>query len=149
MNENGHNLPANTSPRPPVVLNDAQRTIMEQRTPSDVVRTRKGRGGKQFRYVTHAYVTRTLNQAFGWAWDFEVLDTRIMPEDNPQEVFIRGRLTVRTKNGVIVKEQFGSASVKRSNQQITSLGDDLKAASSDALKKCASLLGLALDLYES
>lgn len=60
---------------------------MEQRTPPDAVRTRKGRGGKQFRYVT-----RTLNQAFGWAWDFEVLDTRIVPEDNPQEVFVRRRL---------------------------------------------------------
>ena len=128
---------------------EAQRSIMEQRTPGDAIRTRKGRGGRDFKYVTHAYVTRTLNTAFHLNWDFEVLDTRIIPETDPQEVFVRGRLTVRTKNGVITKEQFGSASVKRSNSQITSLGDDLKAAASDALKKCASLLGLALDLYES
>ena len=74
---------------------------------------------------------------------------RIIPEQDPQEVVIRGRLTVHAKHGTIVKEQFGSASVKRSNGSITSLGDDLKAATSDALKKCASLLGLALDLYES
>ena len=137
------------APRQPVVLNEAQRSIMEQRTPANAIRTRRGRGGREFKYVTHAYVTRILNQAFGWAWDFEVLDTRIVPEEDPQEVFVRGRLTVRTKSGVIVKEQFGSSSVKRSGSQITSLGDDLKAASSDALKKCASLLGLALDLYES
>ena len=149
MNDNGHNLPDHTPQRQPVVLNDAQRVVMEQRTPQEAIRTRQGRGGRQFRYVTHAYVTRTLNQAFGWAWDFEVLDTRIVPPDNPQEVVIRGRLTVRTKNGTIVKEQFGSSQVKRSGGQITSLGDDLKAATSDALKKCASLLGLALDLYES
>ena len=70
-------------------------------------------------------------------------------DDNPQEVIIRGRLTVHAKHGTIVKEQFGSSAVKRSNGNITSLGDDLKAATSDALKKCASLLGLALDLYES
>ena len=89
MNDNGHNLPASTPRRQPVVLNEAQRSIIEQRTPGDAVRTRKGRGGKQFRYVTHAYVTRTLNQAFGWAWDFEVLDTRIVPEADPQEVFDR------------------------------------------------------------
>ena len=149
MNENHQTLPANAPQRQPVVLNDAQRIVMEQRTPPDAIRTRQGRGGRQFKYVTHAYVTRTLNQAFGWAWDFEVLDTRIVPEENPQEVVIRGRLTVRTKNGTIVKEQFGSSQVKRSQGQITSLGDDLKAAGSDALKKCASLLGLALDLYES
>ena len=149
MNENGEHLPAPTTQRQPVVLNGAQRSIMEQRTPQDAIRTRRGRGGRDFRYVTHAYVTRTLNSAFHLNWDFEVLDTRIIPEDNPQEVFIRGRLTVRTKHGTIVKEQFGSAAVKRSNGAITSLGDDLKAAASDALKKCASLLGLALDLYES
>ena len=97
MNDNGHNLPATTPQRQPVVLNEAQRSIIEQRTPGDAVRTRKGRGNKQFRYVTHAYVTRTLNTAFHLNWDFEVLDTRIVPEDNPQEVFVRGRLTVRTK----------------------------------------------------
>jgi recombination DNA repair RAD52 pathway protein len=135
--------------RQPVAFNDAQRAVMQQRTPPEAVRTRQGRGGRQFRYVTHAYVTRTLNQAFGWNWDFEVIDTRIIPEDKPQEVIIRGRLTVHAKHGTIVKEQFGSSAVKRSNGQITSLGDDLKAATSDALKKCASLLGLALDLYES
>ena len=148
MESTNSNLPE-TAPRQPVVLNEAQRSIMEQRTPGNAIRTRRGKGGKEFRYVTHAHVTRTLNTAFGWAWDFEVLDTRIFPDDQPQEVFVRGRLTVRTKSGVIVKEQFGSASVKRSGKQIISLGDDLKAASSDALKKCASLLGLALDLYES
>ena len=64
MQENSQHLPVEAQ-RQPVVLNDAQRTIMEQRTPSDAVRTRQGRGGKQFRYVTHAYVTRTLNQAWG------------------------------------------------------------------------------------
>ena len=149
MQDNGQHLPGTTSPRQPVVLNDAPKIVMEQRTPPDAIRTRRGRGGRDFRYVTHAYVTRTLNQAFGWAWDFEVLDTRIVPESDPKEVIIRGRLTVRTKNGTIVKEQFGSSQVKRSGGQITSLGDDLKAAGSDALKKCASLLGLALDLYES
>lgn len=148
MNNNNQHLPVE-APRQPAVLNEAQRSIIEQRTPRDAVRTRKGRGGRDFRYVTHAYVTRTLNAAFHLNWDFEVLDTRIVPEDNPQEVFIRGRLTVRTKHGTIIKEQFGSAQVKRSNGSITSLGDDLKAAASDALKKCASLLGLALDLYES
>jgi hypothetical protein len=58
---------------------------------------------------------------------------------------------VHTPHGDLVKTQFGSAEVKRARKTglPLSIGDDLKAASSDALKKASSLLGLALDLYRS
>jgi hypothetical protein len=44
---------------------------------------------------------------------------------------------------------FGSKEIERSKdtKAIVSLGDDLKAASTDALKKAASLLGVGLYLY--
>jgi len=50
----------------------------------------------------------------------------------------------------IVKEQWGGASIKRysSTKAIISLGDDIKAATTDSLKKCASLLGIGLHLYD-
>ncbi len=132
-------------------LNDAQRMILEQRTPTDAIRYRQGRGGgKDLAYVSHAWVTRVLNEAFGFRWSWDVTDTMIMPDLlDPHEVIVRGRLTVTTPDGgTVVKEQFGSTDVKRyKNGGVISLGDDLKAASSDALKKAASLLGVALDLY--
>jgi hypothetical protein len=59
---------------------------------------------------------------------------------------------VHTPHGDLIKTQFGSAEVKRARKTglpRRSIGDDLKAASSDALKKASSLLGLALDLYRS
>jgi hypothetical protein len=130
-------------------LNEAQRAVLSQRTPADVVKSRRGRGGTKLSYVSHDYVTRTLNQAFNWAWSFEVIEEKIFPAlDAPEEIIVKGRLVVHAPGGDITKEQFGGASVKRTRQgDIISLADDFKAAASDALKKCASLLGVALDLY--
>lgn len=130
-------------------ITPAQVNILTQRTPTDVVKTRKGRGGKILSYVSHDWVTRQLNEAFNWQWSFEILSERILPDEAaPREIVVKGRLTIHTPGGNIIKNQFGSAEVKRTkNGDIISLGDDFKAASSDALKKCASLLGLALDLY--
>ena len=60
---------------------------------------------------------------------------------------------MRTPGGqTIVKTQFGGADIKRhasgaSSGRPLSIADDYKAAASDALKKCASLLGIGLDLY--
>ena len=127
---------------------EAQQVILTQRTPPEVIKTRKGKGGKMFSYVPHGWVTNQLNAAFNWAWSWEITEWRIIPENEPAEVFVLGRLTVHSANGDLVKSQFGASDVKRNSQgQILSIGDDLKAASSDALKKAASLLGLALDLY--
>lgn len=131
-------------------LNDAQRLILEQRTPTEAIKYRQGRGNTKLAYVSHAWVTRVLNEAFGFRWSWDVTDTVIVPDLlNPAEVIVRGRLTVTTPDGgTVVKEQFGTCDVKRyKDGGIISLGDDLKAASSDALKKAASLLGVALDLY--
>ena len=132
-------------------ITPAQANILLQQTPPEAIKLRQGKGGKTFRYVEHAWVTEQLNEAFGWAWSWEIVDWKIMPESEPSEVMVLGKLTVHGRNGAsLVKTQFGSSDVKRDKQgNVLSVGDDLKAASSDALKKTASLLGLALDLYRS
>jgi len=132
-------------------IDDSLRNILTQQTPPDVIKKRKGKGGKTFSYVEHAWVTSQLNTAFNWGWSWEIVEWLILPTPaEATEVFVVGRLTVHIPNGDITKMQFGTAVVKRDRQDnILSLGDDLKAASSDALKKTASLLGLALDLYKS
>lgn len=131
---------------------EAQSAVLLQRTPQNVIRQREGRGGKIFNYVPHAWVTRVLNNAFGWRWNFEILETRFFPNDSePIEVVVKGRLTVETDRGFIIKEQFGGHDVAKlkSGQGYVSIADDMKKAGTDALKKCASLLGIALDLYEN
>ncbi|HET9495419.1 MAG TPA: Rad52/Rad22 family DNA repair protein [Chloroflexia bacterium] len=130
-------------------LNEAQVDFLLQRTPKHEIKTRQGRGGLQFSYVEHGYVTERLNLVFGFNWDFEVTDKQILDD----EVIVEARLTVRTPGGqTIVKTQFGGAEIKRHasgprSGRPLSIADDYKAAASDALKKCASLLGIGLDLY--
>src|SRR5437870_6963666 len=130
-------------------LSEAQVDFLMQRTPKREIKMRAGRGGLQFAYVEHGYVTERLNLVFGFNWDYEVVDKQILDD----EVIVEARLTVRTPGGqTIVKTQFGGAEIKRHasgprSGRPLSIADDYKAAASDALKKCASLLGIGLDLY--
>ncbi len=130
-------------------LSEAQVDFLMQRTPKREIKMRQGRGGMQFAYVEHGYVTERLNLVFGFNWDFEIVDKQILDD----EVIVEARLTVRTPGGqTIVKTQFGGAEIKRHasgarSGRPLSIADDYKAAASDALKKCASLLGIGLDLY--
>ena len=130
-------------------LDEAQVDFLLQRTPRHEIKLRQGRGGMQFSYVEHGYVTERLNLVFGFNWDFEIVDKQILED----EVIVEAKLTVRTPKGqTIVKTQFGGAEIKRHasgprSGRPLSIADDYKAAGSDALKKCASLLGIGLDLY--
>jgi hypothetical protein len=119
-----------------------------QRTPKEHIYRRPARGGTgQWEYVTGTYVNKILNYVFGWGWSFEVVDKG--RENN--QVWVQGRITIRDKEGKprIIKEQFGRADIKfrKDGKGMLDYGNDLKSASTDALKKCASLLGIASDIY--
>lgn len=128
----------------PSVFSNDQLTQLLKRTPSKYIYKRPAKGGGQWDYVTGTYVEKVLNYVFAWDWDFEVKDKG--REGNL--LWVQGRLTVRANGVAIVKEQFGRADIKRSKTGgDLDYGNDLKAASTDALKKCASLLGIASDVY--
>ena len=117
------------------------REILEAPFPEDAIRTRKGTFGKELAYAeVHNYIAR-LNAAFAGDWSFDITEHRVV--DN--EVVVLGKLTA----GSIHKTAFGCSAITttRESGEKASLGDDLKAAASDALKKCCSLLGLGLHLY--
>jgi len=123
-------------------LNPSQVAIVSQTTPRELIKKRKGRSGKTYDYLPHVHVARKLNEAFNHQWNFETKP--IFQFCNDKELTVKGRLTIYCPNGqTIIKEQFGQQDLL--NQM--PLGDALKGAASDALKKCASLLGIALDLY--
>lgn len=132
---------------PKTWLTDAQIIQMVQKTPPQFVRTRPGKGGGTFQYVDVAYVIKVLNFVFGWNWDFEVLTI----EEKYGQIVARGKLTVRSADGSqsISKMQTGRADIKFKKDTKIALdyGNDEKAAATDALKKCASLFGVASDIY--
>ncbi len=130
------------------IFTEKQLVALSQHTPAKYIKERSGRGGRSFKYVTGAYIQARLNEIFGWAWSFEVKESGFSP--SKKSVYVLGRLTVvnpLTNQIMVAKEQFGSSEIKVSNGSELDFADDMKSAATDALKKCASLLGIAADIY--
>lgn len=130
-------------------LNEGQLKILLRKTPKQYIKQRPAKGGGQWSYVTGGYVRKVLNMLFGWDWDFEILDEKILIE--AREVVVKGRLTCRSNGRTIIKTQYGNKDIicKRGTDTPLSIGNDLKAAATDALKKCAAEIGIAADVYNA
>ncbi len=161
------------------VMNAKQLAFILKRTPKQYIEQRPAKGGGVWDFVSGGYVKKVLNLAFGFNWDFEILDEKILIEF--KEVIVTGKLTVRSNENTIVKTQYGNKDIvfrlepdfnedgtpkmiekynkfKKINELVQatkqsniplSIGNDLKSAATDALKKCASELGIAADIYNS
>ncbi len=117
------------------------RETLERPFDESQLKTKRGTFGNQVTYLEGAAVIARLNDAFDANWSFEVVEHKVFED----EILVLGRLTAEG----ITKSQFGSTRITRnrdSGEQV-SLGDDLKAATTDAIKKCATLLGVGLYLY--
>ena len=119
------------------------RELLEQPFSPEQIKQREGSHGKVLKYVEANSVIQRLNDAFNGAWSFEIIDQKLLKQTD--EVLVLGKLIV----GDIVKSQFGSTKITRSDQsgEPVSIADDFKASATDALKKCATLLGVGLHLY--
>lgn len=119
------------------------RQLLEKPFEPSQIKQRQGKFGHILDYVEGHVVTSRLNEAFDGNWSFEVVKYRILKDTD--EVLVLGKLTAEG----VIKMAFGSKEIERSKdtKAVVSLGDDLKAASTDALKKAASLLGVGLYLY--
>ncbi len=117
-----------------------KKELLTKPFPPEAIRQRQGQGGKTLNYVeAHAVVAR-LNEASDFGWSFEVVRHEVLAD----EVIVLGKLTI---DGV-TKMAFGGSGVTRDQSgKDVSLADDLKAAASDCIKKCASLFGIGLELY--
>jgi hypothetical protein len=97
------------------------------------------RGGQSFDYITGEQCITRLNAELGLdGWDFEIVEHGRLDDD----LWVRGRLTARPAGSILVREQFGSTTLNRGMAP----GDSLKGAATDALKKCATLIGVGLYL---
>lgn len=122
-------------------MNKEIRTILETPFTADQIKQRKGLWGKTLDYIEGHSVVQRLNDAFESDWTFTVVEYRILDD----EVVVLGRVSV----GDVTKEQFGGSNITRDSNsgKTLCLADDLKSAATDAMKKCATLLGVGLDLY--
>lgn len=129
------------------------------------IETRPARGGMKVKYVPGFRFIQRLNECFGFLWSYSVKEHFI--KDNQivtlgqLKVQIPGKTIIRElPNGItetikidgleVIKEQFGSSEIKKykdSSKGMLDLGDDMKGAATDAMKKCATEFGLFLDIY--
>ena len=128
--------------------------------PADLIKQKPGKAAAD--YISGSTVTDYLNQAFGYLWTFEVTKAwveqgvaKFNPKYDKEPVpqgpvaHVQGRLTIYLEGqdgGMfpITKEQFGSKAVIGGQMDQEHI---FKSAGTDALKKCASLFGIGLELY--
>src|SRR5882724_8517049 len=117
------------------------RELLEKPFSPDQIKQRKGLDGDVLDYIEGAAVIQRLNDVFNAEWTFEILDHHIYEK----EVVVLGKLTAQG----IAKCQFGKSKITRTKETKAevSIGDDLKAAATDSIKKCATLFGIGLHLY--
>ena len=120
-------------------------------TPKNKIKSRPAKGGGQWDYVAGSYVTQVLNSLFGFNWSFRVVTsmTEALATANTGTVVVQGQLSVKIGDEWITKEQYGRKEVayKKGTDMPLDFGNDMKAAATDAKKKCASELGLFADVY--
>lgn len=128
---------------------------IRKRTPENEIEFKTDENGRKYKSVKGSYMKKKLNLIFGWNWDFKITSHEYF--QHSREVVVSGRLIINSGAERIIKEQFGrhylsTKTVKNNNVQTTSavnIGDGFKSAATDALKKCASELGICWDVYSS
>lgn len=132
-------------------LTDQQVLLINEPTPDTEIEIKKDEDGNTYKSVKSYYIKKRLNLIFGFNWRLKVLRSEYYA--NAGEVVVHGKLILHTKGGDIVREQFGKATVEyskkaqRTSAAPSNLGNAFKAAASDCLKKCASEIGIAFDIY--
>lgn len=119
--------------------------LFATKTPKQFIKSRPGPGGRSLTYVEVGYVVSVLNNAFGPYWEWKITDKQI----GTKQIWVEGQLTIKAPNIEITKTGFGGSAIKISTttKEPINIANDLKAASSDALKKAASLFGIASDVF--
>lgn len=129
------------------MLSKEQLSFLMKKTPASYIKKRPAKGGGTWEYVPVEYVIKVLNLMFGWDWDWEIIKENVYIEW--KEAVVTGKLTCRAGGKTTIKQNYGNKDIvfRKGTQMPLSIGNDLKSANSDALKKCASMIGIASDVY--
>lgn len=123
------------------ISGEAQQVIKRPLDPRRV-RQRPGRGAAKFDYIPTDYAIDLLNEAFHYQWDTRIVSH--VQVDNTIIVQLELVVPAETEGFVVRKQQYGSCDFSKG----VTVGDAFKGAASDALKKCATQLGVAIELYQ-
>lgn len=122
--------------------------LLRQPFPPEMIEQKDG-----FDYIPHAFITARLNEALGvGGWSYTVISTQwIAAEDT---IVCHGRITALIAGEHVMREHWGGQRINRKRRNpdgspgdIVDISNDYKGAATDALKKCATLLGVGEQLY--
>lgn len=154
------------------LLNENQIQKIWNSTPERYKYSRPAKGGGNWTYIKSSYVRKVLDSVFGFNWSFDIdtsLGEAFEIAKATKMCVVKGTLSGRVKHDgewiTLSKTQFGRAEVKfqmvgtgqdrrikvdeNGMPLLLDFGNDMKAATSDCLKKCASLFGIGADVYEA
>lgn len=114
---------------------------LAERFPAEQHKKRK-QGSAELTYVTGEMVISRLNDVLGvTGWSFTV----IREGSTETEAWVLGEMVAHIDGKATIRQQYGNQDLKR-GQHATS--DLFKSAATDALKKCATTIGVGLYLYD-
>lgn len=139
------------------------KNIITQPIPSALIKKRQGGGKMMLSYISGSTVIDYLNRAFDYLWSSEIVkswkeessdkfnpkyDDKPLPQAPVIHVQVRLTVYIPSESGYLQlhKDGFGSKEIIGSQSE---QADSFKSASTDALKKAASLFGIGLELYRS
>ncbi|MGF9796369.1 Rad52/Rad22 family DNA repair protein [Brevibacillus agri] len=103
--------------------------LLTKQFPREQIKSRQGKKGMTYYYVPASIVIERLNQALNFNWSFVVVKEYIFEN----EVVVLGELKIGNE---IVKQAFGNSPINGS------IGDALKSATSDSIRKNAAALNV-------
>lgn len=150
---------------------EALRALLTGKTPKKVIYKRPARGGQEVDYIPGWWFIQQANLLFSHLWSQEV--KRLDIGENFVQSIVRvtvhvpgstiieektdgTRVITEYKPLDIVKEQCGGSDIKKYTKNaptgkqigdIIDIGDDMKSATTDGMKKCFTLMGLGADVY--
>lgn len=120
--------------------------------PKGAIQTHPGKGGKNFQYINHIYMTRQLNAALQQLWDMEVLRYDVW-DDGTANAMVRMTIWIPLKNGemhrrVITEvgafEPLGSGDGKMKKAMAVA-----SAVSRGLLRCCLRAFNIGSELYQA
>lgn len=145
-----------------------QYQLIEAKIDDQFVKKLKVPGRPDQAYIQDKYIVTQLNRIFGHDnWDFELPQVDVVHQGpcvvkkyNPETrrndgegpgfsvtVVVRGRLIIKLRNRTIVRENVGAQTIAAGIDNIGATFENAtKAAATDAIKRCAKLIGRSLGL---
>lgn len=121
-------------------------SALSRQLPQELLETKTLKGNK-IDYLPWHTATKILDKyAPGWMWEIHRIET------TADRIFVVGRLTLQTSEGVIWRDATGTETLKEldknGNERELAYGDPSSNAESMAFRRAAAKFGLALYLYD-